>query len=817
MDPELAELVGQKLVADPDIEDSAAVLVLAALEGEEPLEEALTGGSSPEASGQGGSGGPPTPVGAYLTSIAVEGFRGIGPRAELPIEPGPGLTLVVGPNGCGKSSFAEGLEILLTGNNRRWDDRARVWRDGWRNLHHEDLVRVEAGLAIEEAAGETRVERSWDVGDQLSDSAATTQTIGHPRNDLSTLGWGAALENYRPFLPYNELGATLEGRPADLYDSVARVLGLDALVDARERLGQARRDRQSAFAEADSTRSRLVDSLRTLGDVRAAECITALQTDEWDLDAIDKVLRGGAADDTQSDLAVLRRLITLGIPDEAEAQKACEDLRAALSEAEVVAGTDTQRALELAELLESALRFHDDFHAELCPVCGARALDPSWRERTEGEVVSLRTDAKDAVAARGKLTQAMRSARDLIRSAPPVLADAERVGVEASELSQVWDAWRAIPEDITGADLADHIESSLPTLSSVVERVRGEAQAELDRREDAWRPVAQQLHEWLPSARQAREGWERHKQLSTAEIWLRDATDDIRAERFRPIAERATELWGHLRQGSSVDISRFALVGSRTQRRLAVDVTVDGEQAAALGVMSQGELNSLALSLFLPRATLPASPFRFIVIDDPVQSLDAAKVDGLARVLGDVAGQRQVIVFTHDDRLPEAVRRLGVPSRLLRVTRRAESVVEVRPVSDLVDVYFDDARALVHTPDLSPEVARRVVPVFCRNAIEAACIEVVRRRRIGNGVPHVEVERSLERAHTLLAKVALAVFDDPQREPEVESRITSSFGRRAWNALSTCDRGAHEGADLAELRQLIDGSATVARRIRGLQ
>jgi len=33
---------------------------------------------------------------------------------------------------------------------------------------------------------------------------------------------------------------------------------------------------------------------------------------------------------------------------------------------------------------------------------------------------------------------------------------------------------------------------------------------------------------------------------------------------------------------------------------------------AALSVMSQGELHALGLALFLPRATSPDSPFRFI-------------------------------------------------------------------------------------------------------------------------------------------------------------------------------------------------------------
>jgi hypothetical protein len=159
--------------------------------------------------------------------------------------------------------------------------------------------------------------------------------------------------------------------------------------------------------------------------------------------------------------------------------------------------------------------------------------------------------------------------------------------------------------------------------------------------------------------------------------------------------------------------------------------------------MSQGELHSLALSLFLPRATLPESPFRFISIDDPVQSMDPARVEGLARTLADAARTRQVIVFTHDDRLPEAVRRLGLPASIVGVTRRARSVVEVRAISDPVRSLFDDARAVALTEDLPKRVAARVVPGFCRTSIEAACMEKVRRRRLAKGEPHEQVEELL--------------------------------------------------------------------------
>ena len=118
-----------------------------------------------------------------------------------------------------------------------------------------------------------------------------------------------------------------------------------------------------------------------------------------------------------------------------------------------------------------------------------------------------------------------------------------------------------------------------------------------------------------------------------AMVWLKKAAAGIRDDRFGPIAEKAASIWERLRQQSHVELGRIQLTGDGTRRRVVLDVTVDGVAGAALGVMSQGELHALALSLFIPRATLPESPFRFIVIDDPVQSMDPARVDGLARVL----------------------------------------------------------------------------------------------------------------------------------------------------------------------------------------
>ena len=136
--------------------------------------------------------------------------------------------------------------------------------------------------------------------------------------------------------------------------------------------------------------------------------------------------------------------------------------------------------------------------------------------------------------------------------------------------------------------------------------------------------------------------------------------------------------------------------------------------------MSQGEINALALSVFLPRAAMPGSPFGFLVIDAPVQAMDTAKVDGLARVLAKVAADRQVIVFTHDNRLAAAVRDLCIPATILEVTRQPKSNVAVRQCLDPSRQALNDAGAVNADQNVPHPVAARVVPGPCRTAAEAA-------------------------------------------------------------------------------------------------
>jgi len=180
--------------------------------------------------------------------------------------------------------------------------------------------------------------------------------------------------------------------------------------------------------------------------------------------------------------------------------------------------------------------------------------------------------------------------------------------------------------------------------------------------------------------------------------------------------------------------------------------------------------------------------------------------------LAEAALTRQVIVFTHDDRLPEAVRRLGLPATVHNVTRRAKSVVEVRQTTDPVTTLIDDARAVAMTDDLPLDVASRVVPGFCRSAVEAGCMEAVRRRRLAKGKTHDAVEELLTANAKLYPLIALALFDDESRTNDVMPRL-KKMGQWAIDAFTVCKMGAHERHE-GELKLLVDNSKRLAQSLQ---
>jgi len=96
-----------------------------------------------------------------------------------------------------------------------------------------------------------------------------------------------------------------------------------------------------------------------------------------------------------------------------------------------------------------------------------------------------------------------------------------------------------------------------------------------------------------------------------------------------------------------------------------------------------------------------------------------------------------------------------------------------------------------------------------RFALESVLNDVARRKLLGNGVAHAEVEDRLAAVTTLTMRAALALFEDANRGGDVLTRL-GAYGHWAQDAYQAANKGTHEGyrGDLAALqrdtRKLVD-------------
>lgn len=751
-----------KRITEEGLDDQAGLLILAALEGPESLEEYLESGGARTsvADAAADTEVAAEPIGAFLRSIEVEGFRGVGRKSALELDPRPGLTVVAGRNGSGKSSFAEALEIALTGTTYRWLNKAAQWRESWRNLHAGTPAQIRVQVA-EEGVGLTTVGVDWP--DDATDVAAARRWLQRPaekrQEGVDGLGWEGPLQTFRPMLSYDELGGMFEKGPSALYDALTSALGVEQLTDAIKMLDERHKVTSAPEKELGRLRKSLQAESAAMDDERAHEAAGALRKTDPDTDLLRSIATGATVPDDGL-LGWLRQAEGLSVPREDDVIGAADALKRAVEGMARAGEADLRRRKARLDMRERALHLHEQFGEMTCPVCAGATLDERWVDSTREIVAGERSQFRDLELAQGELERGRQRARQLLARRPAVLDRSPLPDLEEGTLRarKAWDVWDSAPEGDQA--LVSHLLSAHQELAEAVDALATSAAREAQARHDAWTPLAGRIATFC-------EGWDSWTdqrllcaQLGQAVKWLKANDVRLKNERLEPIADDARHAWAQLRQESNVDLGSVTLEGAATRRRVNISAAVDGEDSGALAVMSQGELHALSLALFLPRASLPESPFRFMVLDDPVQAMDPAKVDGLVALLSELAQTRQVVVFSHDDRLAAAVRRSRVPARILEVSRGVGSTVSVQTVRDPAGRYLQDAKDLTRDEGMPEATVRRVLPTMLRLAVEATARDRFYARRLATGVPIADVEDSWNGAKTTSSRIALAIFDE---------------------------------------------------------
>ncbi len=374
-------------------------------------------------------------------------------------------------------------------------------------------------------------------------------------------------------------------------------------------------------------------------------------------------------------------------------------------------------AAGLLLLWEAGLRLAEDAASCSCPMCGQPTLTPERREALQAQISRNRSHLQ----ARADVTKLIEQLADRLAALcaevagilPPRLDAEDRATLSrlasgaGIDVESHFDTWEKIRESYSQAErLHSDCALLLGRLSRVIddrEELGKEARAlrgGVRRTIDALLAVAgeagigsersaglaQLLRASLSSTEDAKqvdaliEGLEARRHLETMSIYnqMREsaAAESHAMERFLQEKQRAmlSRLESGIREYYDLmnpnAVARFSDLEPATG---AVRLMAEsfGDQMSAAACLSTSQLNCLGLAIQLVRTTASRSPFGFVVLDDPFQSMDAEHCESLIssvlpRLMDDEG--KQVIMLTHFPRLADRIVNLNARRKPLRYT-----------------------------------------------------------------------------------------------------------------------------------------------------
>jgi len=185
------------------------------------------------------------------------------------------------------------------------------------------------------------------------------------------------------------------------------------------------------------------------------------------------------------------------------------------------------------------------------------------------------------------------------------------------------------------------IEENIDNLSKIHEVLKLESQREKARNiesSDDWKKLREKANEFKKFAKKIEDIISAVKQASTAE-----AKDKIES-----VKEKISEYFKAITSHPMISQINFKVSEDpRTGGNSYEFNDQDGKNI--IPILSQGNLNALALSIFLALAESQDSPFNFLIFDDPSQSLGSSEKVKFIEILNKIGEKRNLIISTMDN------------------------------------------------------------------------------------------------------------------------------------------------------------------------
>ncbi|MEX5265966.1 AAA family ATPase [Kocuria sp. CPCC 205231] len=625
-----------------------------------------------------------------LERVAIQGYRGVlnSEPLELAFDPRPGVTVLHGLNGAGKSSISDAIESALTGktpSNTGTGGKAPLW-----DPIHLGRGASSASIEITLSAENSKLYLKCSLDEIGNVDTHTAELEDESGRRIVKLGdsWKQALSSHQPVFAY----ASLERRVQLSKDLATYFEGLLALGGSFSTLQETIAVRSSkaneSFARWENEKNAL---MRHLGQIDAEKrpdtqiaTLQAITAPNIDSDIDEWVTKFDL-----SEKGIVARSIRID---------ALEPLTALAEETrESIQIFETKRKEDNQELFVALETLHTEakecaVQDEVCPVC--RTPQTAWMATLEKTIIQ----AREIREVRNRVDAAVRSlydastglVEDMIALGSDIPADHPHHHVCRSGGALISSLRQAVS---TGGFMVQH--SLLTAASELTTWLQAD-----DTKNFMEEIVAQtdELKQWKIIRARATEQfvalW-RQEQKPGAEAPLWTATtkrvDDLRShlrkKRSITLEEKANERVKELLSDAELHLEKLTVLSTKASMELLDE---NGNQVE-LGMLSAGQRNAVLLAPLL--ASVDAGPFGFLVLDDPVHAFDELRIDRLAKSISRLATNRRVIVLTHDERLKEhlAARTDHCDMRLVERSSRDGSVA-VSNTSHFWDQLLTDAR-----------------------------------------------------------------------------------------------------------------------------
>jgi DNA repair exonuclease SbcCD ATPase subunit len=329
--------------------------------------------------------------------------------------------------------------------------------------------------------------------------------------------------------------------------------------------------------------------------------------------------------------------------------------------------------------------------SDSCPVCG-QSIDPSHVEqellaKAEGTetLLQLETVFAEAHTEWVKAAAAVRAAEDARAAGERNRRKAHEIELMRKTIAASVDAL-CDPDSIiyleagrlrdeamrlrVASDAADYVRAARQPLYDLLDAFdRHVDQGALERAEAELASSSGEQHEFRKQLEAAAARVREMKQLANATV---EARVEVTEKRLRSIQPLVADIYHRLDPHpafKTVDFELNTYYRQGTTSPLVIDPVAE-VSADPLLVFSTSQANIVALSYFLAMSlSMGEDGLPFLLLDDPVQSMDDVNVLGFADLCRHLREDRQLIVSTHERRLSGLLERKLAPRQETESTR----------------------------------------------------------------------------------------------------------------------------------------------------